>query len=147
MVASGHFRRDALQECCAIGYRRDGSPNTDSLAVRGSPAGGGYATAPDLWRFAQAFLRGGLVSRETRDVMISPHAQTGPTSGYGFGFGISENDGILSYGHSGGAPGISVDLTAFPVTGYTLVVLSNADAGARGLSAMLRRIVLGTTAD
>lgn len=145
MTNSDHYRKDALSECCAVGYLRDGSSNQALLAMRGSPAGGGYATAPDLWRFSQAFRSGELVSAETRDLMVSPHAQVGPTQGYGFGFGVGEDAGIVRYGHTGGAPGISASLTVYPMTGYTIVVLSNVGNGARATNAMVRRIVLGTT--
>ena len=49
----------------ALGYGRDESKNWSALPVRGTPADGAYATAPDLLSFHKALATGALVKPET----------------------------------------------------------------------------------
>jgi hypothetical protein len=117
MTHTGHLALDALGADAATGYTRDIAPvgqdddslrgwmpNTTTLPGRGSSAGGGYATAGDLVRFAQALRAGRLLDAEhVRDVF-----------GEHFALGIA-----------GGSPGVNA---LFVVVGpYTLVVLANFD--------------------
>jgi CubicO group peptidase (beta-lactamase class C family) len=86
----------------AEGYsKRNGTPdwanNADSRPARGSSAGGGYSTAPDLLKFTHAIADGKLQGRK---------------------------DGM---GVAGGAPGINAMLIWNPRLGYTIIVLSNFD--------------------
>ncbi|MCA1292858.1 beta-lactamase family protein [Paenibacillus sp. alder61] len=64
--------------------------------------GGIYATAAEVARFMQGFLRGELVSHElvSRAITASPLSRG---HGYGYGFIIQEE----AFGHSGGWPGYS----------------------------------------
>lgn len=115
-IASGYTRRDA----------RPGNQRTpDGLAVlpgghhfgRGSPAGGGYSTCPDLVKFATALREGRL--KNTMDAKGAP------------GFGIA-----------GGSPGVNGLLV---MNGnYTLAILANIDPPAaerfaRTVGGMIRR--------
>jgi len=43
---------------------------------------------------------------------------------YAYGFGDVEFNGVRTVGHNGGAPGIASDLTMFPDSGYTAVVMT-----------------------
>jgi D-alanyl-D-alanine carboxypeptidase len=109
----------------AAGYTRGETgwvPNTGTLPWRGTSAGGGYSTAGDLLRFAQALESGKLISKETFAQALTPVKES-----YGFGFGISGEGALRTYGHNGGAPGINGDLRVFPELGYVLVGLSNLD--------------------
>src|SRR5438067_1821827 len=88
-VAAGFLRNtdDELSDRgFALGYTADGSKNWSSLPVRGTPASGAYATAPDLLSFHKALATGALVKLETlkRLVLLPPPSrQTSPglTSG------------------------------------------------------------------
>lgn len=107
--------------------------NTLMEVAKGGPAGGGYATAPDLARFAEALMGGRLLKPETFRAMTTPHAVIpGPpgapmTLSYGYGFGIEQRGGQTLVGHNGGAPGDATDLLMEPATGRVLVLLSNLD--------------------
>ncbi|HSG38008.1 MAG TPA: serine hydrolase domain-containing protein [Thermoanaerobaculia bacterium] len=109
----------------ASGYmKREGAwkPNTDTLPWRGTSAGGGYSTAGDLLRFAQALESGKLISKAMLTQATTPHKQN-----YGFGFGMRGEGPSRSYGHGGGAPGMNGELRVYPQLGYVLVGLSNLD--------------------
>lgn len=109
----------------SIGYmKREGQwvPNTDTLPWRGTAAGGGYTTAGDLLRFAQALESGRLISKAMLAEATKPQAED-----YGYGFGMEGEGALKSYGHNGGAPGMNGDLRVFPQLGYVLVSLANVD--------------------
>lgn len=105
----------------AVGYmKQDGGwvRNDDTLPWRGTAAGGGYSTAPDLLRFAQALESGKLVSKESLRLA---------TAGQGLGFFASGEGALRTYGHSGGAPGMNGDLKIYPALGAVVIALSNLD--------------------
>jgi D-alanyl-D-alanine carboxypeptidase len=113
----------------AKGYvDRDGTvrSNQASLGPRGSPAGGGYSTCEDLLRFARALTGHRLLDAAHTSLVTSGKPGT-PRESYGYGFGTSNEGGVRSFGHNGGAPGINADFKIFPDSGYVLVVLGNLD--------------------
>jgi CubicO group peptidase (beta-lactamase class C family) len=128
---AGMTATDSLPETEAVlrrsaGYmRREGTwrSNADTLPWRGTSAGGGYSTARDLLKFAQALESGKLVSKA-----LLAEALTGQVSpNYGFGFGLSGEGVLRRYGHGGGAPGMNGELRIYPESGHVVVVLSNLD--------------------
>jgi CubicO group peptidase (beta-lactamase class C family) len=144
MTSSGSFPEDADVPGRSVGYTRQPAPpppgtapappqpsaeprpNTDTLPYRGMAAGGGYATVGDLVRFGEALRTGAILSPESLEQATSVQIDA-PPAGYGFGFGVFETDGVKSYGHSGGAPGMRAELRVFPESGYALVYASNTD--------------------
>jgi CubicO group peptidase (beta-lactamase class C family) len=115
-VASGFLHNneeDRKDRGFALGYDTDGTSNWSTLPVRGTPAGGAYASAPDLVSFHKALASGALVKPETlkRLVTIPPAA------------------GEISPGLTSGVfPGDDVGASAvFGMTpaGYTVIVLAN----------------------
>lgn len=149
MTNSDHYDRTDDASKRAIGYLMSGEDNTRILAKRGSAAGGGYASANDLLRFATALSAGKLVSKETLKTLTTgrvPMGGPGPGGGamYGYGFGVIGGAGESFFGHNGGAPGISADLAMF-ASGWTVIVLSNVDRGAGMVAQRLQRMV-GTRA-
>jgi CubicO group peptidase (beta-lactamase class C family) len=141
MDHSDHYLTTDAKAGVAIGYEPDGSPNTAHLALRGSPAGGGYASANDLLRFATALEAGTLVSKGTLAQMITGRAAMGPDMAYGYGFGVTQGK-EKHYGHDGGSPGVNASFEQFPESGYTVVVLSNKDQGSRDVAQQLVGMVL-----
>ena len=84
--------------------------NTATLPARGSSAGGGYSTAPDLLRLSQALLADKLLPKRWTDWLFT---------------GKLDAPGDRNIGVAGGSPGVNAVLEIAPP--YTLVVLSNYD--------------------
>ncbi|MFY9824115.1 MAG: serine hydrolase domain-containing protein [Thermoanaerobaculia bacterium] len=127
---AGMTSTDSLTEADAVPNRSVGYmkgeggwvPNTDTLPWRGTAAGGGYSTAGDLLRFAEALESGKLISKASLKAATTPYKED-----YGFGFGIEGEGPLRSYGHSGGAPGMNGDLRIYPQLGIVVICLSNLD--------------------
>ena len=144
MSHSDHYFKNEPDSGKATGYYvpeggNEAIANHDVLGNIGSPAGGGYASANDLLRFAQALYDGRLIDDQHRQIMTSSKQQVSSTAGYAYLFGDSRINGRRYVGHNGGAPGINADFSIFPDHGYTLVVLSNVGRGASPVSNQLRR--------
>lgn len=142
MAHSDHFRRDDTAAGIAIGYLADGSDDRQRLALRGSSAGGGYASARDLLAFANALLDGKLVRPATLARMITSHAAMSPEMGYGYGFGVSTGS-EKHFGHDGGTPGTNSSVEVFPDSGYIVIVQSNTGRGSQPLARKLIGLIAG----
>ncbi len=119
-----------------FGERTDGPRrrNVYTRPARGSAAGGGYATAPDLLRFATALLGDKLLSPPFTEWIV---ARTEPAAGKPVG---DRRRGGL--GVAGGAPGINAALEVDRETGLVLVVLANDDPpAAEALAKKARRLL------
>lgn len=142
MTRSGCFSVDEVVENRAIGYidpeeskaigLGDGwRTNVTLQGVRGTPAGGCLATAPDVLRFARALAEGKLVKPGTLDALLAPRERFPAGGDYAYGFVVSRGrDGRRIYGHAGGFPGVNGELKVYGDGEWTLVVLSNLSGGA-----------------
>jgi len=101
--------------------------NVMTLPMQGSPAGGGYSTAPDLLRFAQALRANKLVNAELTEKLTSGKVDTPMGAKYAYGFIDESIEGKSVRGHSGGAPGINSFLNIFWDGSYTVIVQGNYD--------------------
>jgi D-alanyl-D-alanine carboxypeptidase len=144
MSGAGFFRKTELPAAAAVGLTRrermlnapaaagaappsgPRRPNTDRLPARGSPAGGAYATAADLLRFANALLDHRLLGRESTQLVLEGKAAT-PRGKYGYGFSERTVGDRRVVGHNGGFPGVNAELHILPGTRDVVVVLSNYD--------------------
>jgi len=133
-VAAGFLRNtdDELSDRgFALGYTADGSKNWSSLPVRGTPASGAYATAPDLLSFHKALATGALVKPETLKRLVllpPPSGQTSP--------------GLTSGVFAGNDNGASA-VFAMTATGYTVIVLANVGGVATPIADKILKL-LGT---
>ena len=93
MTNSDAYELDGVNENLAVGYEKeyadDGTKryrnNIFMHVMRGGPAGGGYSTAPDLLRFAEALTSGKLITPATYELMTTPKPDvSSPRYGYGF---------------------------------------------------------------
>jgi len=130
MTHSGYPLRDEPAAGIATGYTAtdwDLHPttlhaNTDTLPWRGSPAGGGVASAPDLLRFVTALQSGKLLPQA-----FFQQAITAQTPGIGLGFWLDGEGRTFRWAHGGGAWGMNADVRVFPNAGYAIVCLANRD--------------------
>jgi len=92
------------------------------------PGGGWLSSANDMAAFAVAMLNDTLVTRATRDLMWTPQkASADPSDRYGYGFGISDLDGMKIVSHNGGQQGTSTCLLIAPGKNLAVIVLINTD--------------------
>jgi len=130
MTATGSAPEATLVPGRAVPYTlSDGRwvRETKTLPLRGTSAGGGYSTAHDLLRFAEALRSGRLIPASALDAATSPQNTKG---WYGYGFMVSGEGEQHQYGHEGGAPGANAALIVLPSHGYVVIGLSNVDPDA-----------------
>ena len=143
MKNSDCYPLDEPVENLAMGYFPDfsgGAPwleNTFKHVLRGGPAGGGYATSPDLLRFAQALQAGKLVKPATLATLWQDHSK----HGYGYGFVIRPTPAGRVIGHSGGFTGLNSQLDMFVDQGFTVAVMANHDGAASPLANSLGLLI------
>jgi len=90
--------------------------------------GGGVSTANDLTRFADALMRGQLLTQDMTERVMTGYVPT-PYGGWdGYGFETLLMNRVRVVGHRGGFTGISNQVDFYPDLGYVLVVLGNTDA-------------------
>jgi CubicO group peptidase (beta-lactamase class C family) len=94
--------------------------------LKGTPAGGAYATIDDLFKFEKALRNHMLVSEKTRDDLFTAKKELNANS-YGFGFSVRQFDGQYKVGHTGGYVGINNYFSMYLNNGYTVILLSNVD--------------------
>jgi CubicO group peptidase (beta-lactamase class C family) len=97
--------------------------------VRGGPAGGGYSTVEDLYRFDRALREEKLVKKESLEKLWRAWPELS-SDGYGLGFFVEQSAAGRIVGHSGGFFGISAVLSMYLDAGYTVAVMSNYGGGA-----------------
>ena len=153
MTDTAEYMRDEDVPNLAIGYTRSAEngkttpgeqrPNTVFLPMRGSPAGGGYSTVNDLYRFAQALRNGILVSSVMVETLTEGKVDTGrsPNERYAYGFVDDRVNGSHIVGHSGYFPGVNSNLDIYVDEGYIVVVLSNNDMGGSTVNNRLRELL------
>jgi CubicO group peptidase (beta-lactamase class C family) len=96
----------------------------------GYSSGEGFATAPDLVRFAEALSDGTLLDRPYADLFAGAKlpSPAGPTSFHAYSGPVHIINGRQwTFSRGGGAGGVSVNWNVYPDTGWVGVVLSNYD--------------------
>lgn len=119
MSGTDSFELDSATPNLAVGYTRRGVSNLFSLPARGSSAGGGYSTAPDMLKYAEAVMADRLASAPYTSWYLGgprPDAAAASTAPAGAGFGIA-----------GGSPGVNAVFTLNRPQRLVLIVLTNAD--------------------
>lgn len=92
-----------------------------------APGDGGFATAPDLVRFAHALGDGTVLDRPWADVLTAAKTPHGPASFGAYGIPVSIVGGQWMYQRAGGNPGVGANWDIYPDTGWVGVILSNGD--------------------
>lgn len=94
----------------AIGYTQTVEglrPNTSTLPVRGTPAGGGLSTVGDLLRFGTALLDNKLLGPATTRRLTTGRVPMADDMRYGYGFIEWTQAGKRLVGNMGSAPGMN----------------------------------------
>jgi CubicO group peptidase (beta-lactamase class C family) len=139
MTATDSYALDEPVPDTAVGYTPDpASPYGWREAIftnlyRGGPAGGGYSTVGDLFRFARALKAGRLVSPASLTLLWADNAP----NNYGMGFEIRQTPAGKVVGHTGFYVGVSDRLSLFLDKDYVVAVLSNVEVGAPTLMDVL----------
>lgn len=112
------------------------SSSKDFLPIKPGPAGLANSTVNDILRFANAIKENKLLNKEMTEILTAGQIKVDFGDGtppanvevkYAMGFFTRKADGIESFGHSGGAHGVSGTLDIFPQSGYTIIALANVD--------------------
>jgi CubicO group peptidase (beta-lactamase class C family) len=140
MTHADYYRKGDDRHAVAIGYGPGEKANTDELALAGSPAGGGYASANDLLRFAQALQAGRIVRSDTLATMTQGAVPAFPGMRYGYGFGVV-SEPVRHFGHLGGSSGVHASFDLYPESEFVVIVLANAEHNAREMTQALNGAV------
>ncbi len=155
-VPAGMERTQADDRFAVIPYRTRFYHKTDAGTVQNAdfldssykiPGGGWLSSAEDMARFEVAILSDKLIKRATRDLMWTPLTPSdGSSDTYGLGWGAGSEDGISTFGHTGGQQGTSTAFVIAPAQRAGVVVLTNMeDTGPDKLAREILRILVGTT--
>jgi CubicO group peptidase (beta-lactamase class C family) len=132
----------------AVGYKRldrDRYANRSLWQFPGSPAGGIYSTAGDLFRYVQALLGEKLLSAESLAELLAPKGQNDPDRGtIAYAWWIDRIGSQKVIYHGGGTPGFSSSLYIFPELKITAIVLSNTWRGTTGVTDLINSALAGT---
>ncbi|SKB91743.1 Beta-lactamase [Chryseobacterium balustinum] len=113
--------------------------------TKGTPAGGGYSTADDLLKFANALQNNILLSKAS--VTLSTSGKVKYRAGmYGYGFEENTINGQRIIGHTGGHDGVASELMIFPDLDYTVVILTNGEVeNYWEVSNLIKKQLVGST--
>ncbi len=152
MINSDSYEMDEEIPNLAIGYTKQDYEGRKSDRwynnlfmhfAKGSPAGGGYSTVEDMFRFGQALKNGKLVNAAYFDTLTTGKVDMGPDMKYAYLFGDRRIDGHRIIGHNGGAPGINATFDLYLDNDYTVVVLANYDVAALRMARLVRKLLIG----
>lgn len=139
MYDTDAYELDQVVPNLAVGYTYTGVPDTmtpkrrkNNLfmhVIKGGPAGGGYSTVLDLFKFARALQTHVLLNPQSTQTVLTGKADMSdpPGSRYGYGFAERQSNGKRIVGHPGGFPGISSHFEFAPETSDIVIALSNYD--------------------
>lgn len=109
---------------------QDGPINTPYLSMTQPYAAGALASSvDDLARWDAALLNNRLIKAETLELAYRPYTLlNGESTGYGFGWGISEHAGMRLIEHGGGINGFTTGGVRIPSEKIYAAVLTNFEA-------------------
>ena len=129
-------------------YHRDKSGAVHNAGVLDSsykiPGGGLISSADDLANFEAVMLAGKLLKPATQEIMLTAQLTAdGKPTGYGLGWGIADDVGVHTVGHTGAQQGTSTSIMLAPQKSAGVVVLANMDdLDPRALAKSLLKITL-----
>jgi len=143
MTSTGSGTEDKAIPNLSVDYTKMGAthwiPNTDTPTNGGTPAGGGFSTAGDLLRFANALRENKLLDAQHTKLMTTGTVAN-PFGLDAYGFGVETVNGNQCFGHNGSSRGVNGDLEMCEDSSYTVVVLANVDPPA---AEQVSRFIIG----
>ena len=139
MYETDAYELDQVVPNLAVGYTYEGVSATATPrqrlnnlllhGVKGGPAGGGYSTVLDLFKFSRALRSHVLLSPASTELILHGKVdRSNPPGGrYAYGFGERQSNGKRIVGHGGGFPGIHTHFEVAPESGNVVIALSNYD--------------------
>jgi CubicO group peptidase (beta-lactamase class C family) len=147
MINSDCYEMDRPVPNLAIGYYKkytengfDWYNNIFLHTIKGGPAGGGFSTVEDLFRFARALMGNQLVSKESVELLTTAKPDLNSPN-YGYGFGVKKIGDETIVGHSGGFSGINSILQIYKKSGYIYAIMSNYSYGTYFIGKKLERML------
>lgn len=146
MNQSGYFSLDQLPNNTAIGYIDDEEAGTwksniYSIPVKGGADGGAFITVGDMMKFWDALLSHKLLSKETTEQFLTPHAKSDDGEYYGYGLWIDKNgDQITKHHVMGYDPGVSFHAAVYD-NRWQLVSVSNKSSGAYKIMVAIEEVL------
>lgn len=138
MNDSGYFYSNKLPENTALGYVKEESgewrTNIYDVPIIGGSDGGVYTTAEDLSKLWEGIFSYRLLSKDTVELMFTPHLQEEDTWYYGYGVWMIKEQEILKYFIMGYDPGVSMFSSFFPKHNIIATVLGNTEYGSGPIS-------------
>ncbi|ESP90610.1 serine hydrolase domain-containing protein [Pseudoalteromonas luteoviolacea] len=130
MPQAGSFELDSTTPNLATGYlKRMHSDtwvnSTYTRAVKGSPAGGGFASAKDLHNYALALTSYKLLNKELTESAYSEKSKYNSAKWYGYGFSVGGTPDNRIVGHGGAYLGVDARVDMHLDKGYVVVILAN----------------------
>lgn len=101
--------------------------NCETLPRRGFPAGGQVSTARDMFKFVEALRAGTLLPIALFNEAIQPQREFMGLGFFATEYGPGYPERNFRWGHAGSADGICTDVRTYPLTGETVIALSNSD--------------------
>jgi serine beta-lactamase-like protein LACTB len=129
-------------------YHRDKTGAVRNSGVLDSsykiPGGGLISSADDMANFESALLAGKLLKPATQELMwTAQHTSDGKLTTYALGWGVTDELGVHTIGHTGGQQGTSTAIMLAPQKSAAVVVLANMDdLDVHALAKSLLRITL-----
>jgi CubicO group peptidase (beta-lactamase class C family) len=106
-----------------------------------TPMGGGYSTADDLARFADALVGNRILNPEMTARVLTGYIEADYGGRDGLGFETRLVNGLKIAGHRGSLAGSSNQVEFYPDLGYVLVVLGNTDGGTEAITVYVRSLL------
>jgi D-alanyl-D-alanine carboxypeptidase len=106
-----------------------------------TPMGGGYSTADDLARFADALVGNRILNGAMTTLVLTGYIDGDYGGRDGYGFETRLVNGVKIAGHRGALAGSSNQVEFYPDLGYVLVILGNTDSGTEAIAAHARALL------
>ena len=116
---------EAVKRVARVGAHYNADLHDTSMKV---PGGGLVSTAPDLVRFALAYLDNSLLKEETKQRMWTrQRTKDGQETNYGLGWGVGDFHGLRSISHGGAQAGTRTFLGILPDKGIVVAFMCNTE--------------------